>query len=239
MIQNPQVVADKSVLELGSGTGVCGIVAAQLGAQQVYLTDCVEKVLQILLESVELNVKFEGTQDLDEQGDFEDAESVDELDFQPSWDEGNMHVRYYDWEQSLNFLDNKSYHLQQQIQTFVPGLNQDDKFDVVIGAEVMYEQEHADFVAAAIKHKLEQNGICIICCAVRDLGVFTHFEKQCQKREIMFKKCQISESEIGDDGLIKKSKDYEGGFVIYYLQHLNSGVDWEAFGMQMQQMQLE
>ena len=35
LVQKPDLVRGRAVLELGSGCGLCGIVADQLGAQQV------------------------------------------------------------------------------------------------------------------------------------------------------------------------------------------------------------
>ncbi len=37
LIEHPGIIASKSVLEIGSGCGLCGIVAAKLGAAQVLL----------------------------------------------------------------------------------------------------------------------------------------------------------------------------------------------------------
>lgn len=35
LVENPRLVEGKEVLEIGAGTGLCGIVAAKLGAAQV------------------------------------------------------------------------------------------------------------------------------------------------------------------------------------------------------------
>jgi Lysine methyltransferase len=35
LLDNPEAVRDKAVLEVGSGTGLCGVFAAKLGAMQV------------------------------------------------------------------------------------------------------------------------------------------------------------------------------------------------------------
>eukprot|EP00891_Asterochloris_glomerata_P003696 jgi/Astpho2/3696/Aster-04885 len=48
LVDNPALVRGRRVLELGSGTGLCGIVAAKLGAAEVLMTDNEPKVLAIL-----------------------------------------------------------------------------------------------------------------------------------------------------------------------------------------------
>ena len=39
LFNNPAIVANRSVLDLGSGTGLVGLVAAYLNARHVYLSD--------------------------------------------------------------------------------------------------------------------------------------------------------------------------------------------------------
>ena len=50
LVRNPQVIDGKKVVELGSGSGFCGLVAAKLGAT-VTLTDAHSGVLQLLEET--------------------------------------------------------------------------------------------------------------------------------------------------------------------------------------------
>ncbi|KAF7980895.1 hypothetical protein HWV62_36077 [Athelia sp. TMB] len=50
----PSVVQDKKILEVGSGTGLVGLVAAALGARQVWITDQLP-LLEIMRQNVTLN----------------------------------------------------------------------------------------------------------------------------------------------------------------------------------------
>ena len=54
---NPAAVDGKLVLELGCGTGLCGLVASRLGAKAVLLTDGVDPVLERAQRNIEANVQ--------------------------------------------------------------------------------------------------------------------------------------------------------------------------------------
>mmetsp|Transcript_24905 Transcript_24905/g.40357 ORF Transcript_24905/g.40357 Transcript_24905/m.40357 type:complete len:244 (-) Transcript_24905:868-1599(-) len=51
----PELVKGKRVLELGSGTGLCGITLALLGAEQVVMTDYNDKAVKLLQGNIDLN----------------------------------------------------------------------------------------------------------------------------------------------------------------------------------------
>jgi predicted nicotinamide N-methyase len=51
----PELVRGKRVLELGSGTGLCGLAVALLGARQVVLTDYNDPAMELLADNVALN----------------------------------------------------------------------------------------------------------------------------------------------------------------------------------------
>jgi predicted nicotinamide N-methyase len=53
--QIPHEIAGKTILELGSGTGVCGFVCATLGAKKVYVSDRDPGVLELLQHNKEQN----------------------------------------------------------------------------------------------------------------------------------------------------------------------------------------
>ena len=55
LIADAALVRDKDVLELGAGVGMCGFVAARLGARSVTLSDFEEPLLLALEKSAELN----------------------------------------------------------------------------------------------------------------------------------------------------------------------------------------
>ena len=61
LVANPSLVEGRKVIELGCGTGLCGMVAARLGASTVLLTDGVDPVLERAARNVERNGLVEGS----------------------------------------------------------------------------------------------------------------------------------------------------------------------------------
>jgi hypothetical protein len=57
---HPSIVRGQRVLEIGAGCGVCGILAAKLGAEAVVLTDYCDPVLLLLRECMHLNAAHSG-----------------------------------------------------------------------------------------------------------------------------------------------------------------------------------
>eukprot|EP00924_Labyrinthula_sp_SR-Ha-C_P001277 maker-scaffold_7-snap-gene-19.84-mRNA-1 protein AED:0.14 eAED:0.14 QI:60/0.5/0.33/1/0/0/3/0/239 len=56
--ENPLIVEDKAVLELGSGTGLTGFMISKLGAKLTVLTDCCKKSLDVIETGVQQNILF-------------------------------------------------------------------------------------------------------------------------------------------------------------------------------------
>ncbi|BDA50707.1 probable protein N-terminal and lysine N-methyltransferase EFM7 at N-terminal half [Coccomyxa sp. Obi] len=135
LVQKPALVQKKTVLEIGAGTGLCGIVAAKLGAAQVTLTDYEGPVLRLLRESVAANASCAAASSgcpLEAEGISPDCYEVNDLEFDPEdaeecddlddfllgagkesasktlyWDLDNMRVRHMDWNDDLDRLQGK------------------------------------------------------------------------------------------------------------------------------------
>lgn len=146
--RDASLVRGRRVLEIGAGCGVCGIVAAQQGAAAVVLTDNVPAVLDNLRACIHLN----GAAD------------------EKRWDDGAMHVRHLDWEESLHpgSAANANACTPSRHGDGAPKVAMDDTFDVILGTDVLYEPDMASLVAAVLTHRLRPGGEAHICCAVRD-----------------------------------------------------------------------
>lgn len=125
LIQHPEHIVDKTVLEIGAGVGACGILAGKIGAHAVVISDYVDQLLLNLQEALLLNFPHaESGTTLGQPGcttqhkeeevlavswerkriDMHTAantqtmeESVDEK----AWTVGHVGVRFVDWEDSL------------------------------------------------------------------------------------------------------------------------------------------
>lgn len=126
LASNPEIVKEKSVLEIGAGCGACGFLAAKLDARQVVLTDYVDQLLLNLRDALHLNgfgevQTIEGVDSPD--GDHNDAEDneQDAADVKESsqtvslmtdskanaWNCGHVAVRFIDWIDSLEWVNDK------------------------------------------------------------------------------------------------------------------------------------
>lgn len=161
---------------------------------QVFLTDCVPSVLHNLRSCAMMNYEpSTAPLDLD---DLSDASTVSDLDFgdlsiqdsheRVQWDMGNMCVRYFDWSKSTTHsygaVENSSTAYSQTsvnkpesdwpgvntLQDLPACLNPGEGFDVILGADVIYEAEHAGLIAAVISHRLKKCGRCLVIGAIRE-----------------------------------------------------------------------
>ncbi|KAI8872248.1 hypothetical protein GQ42DRAFT_153797 [Ramicandelaber brevisporus] len=123
---------DKDILELGTGTGLAGISLAaclsqrQQSPQSITLTDYHDGVLQNAKMNVEANID----------------ESVQQ----------RVRLAKLDWKRLAS--DDTAAVTDESTNSVFPELDGDSKFDVIIGADVVYSLEMATLVPRVINHHL-------------------------------------------------------------------------------------
>lgn len=104
--------------------------------------------------------------------------NLGELTLEENWSSENMLVRYLDWAESLpeesrvnndELQDVLSEIAANEHPDDVPAhLGPDESFEVILGTDVIYEDEHAKLVAAVLHHRLVKHGKGLVAGAVRE-----------------------------------------------------------------------
>lgn len=146
-------VRERTVLELGAGCGAVGLAAAQLGAPSVVLSDNQPEVLRTLRATLALN-RIEPpcrarVARVDWAAEVGDLEHVPELD-------------------PLVVLARADGPASADAEG---GLGADERFDLILGSDVVYEASHPRLVAGLAARRLARGGLLVLAVAVRSLPV--------------------------------------------------------------------
>ena len=130
-------IAGSKVLELGAGLGLCGIVAHHLGAAQVVMTDGDTQTLQQMRDNVRENpiLGVIGGGDDDDDAGVEETETKNKKST-------SIECRQLIW--------GSSAHMEFFQSTY-------GRFDIILGAGVIYTQESMDPLFDTVVQLLEQN----------------------------------------------------------------------------------
>eukprot|EP00912_Choanoflagellata_sp_UC4_P000530 UC4_evm2s330 len=159
----------KSVIELGAGLSLPGLMAAKLGASHVVLTDLLPAMLLPLRKIVEAN-------------DFESKVLVKQLDWV---EDAKLSVENCSMRYDGNSYTNESYLLNQQNKMHMKGsysvISDSEKFDIVLAADCLYERHHPLALVLTIKKRLKKvkGAMAIIAYAVRDEEVYSKESMAC------------------------------------------------------------
>lgn len=136
-VSHPSLFEGKSVLELGSGLGLSGLAAAHAGAVRVCLTDA----LPAIVANLERVIEHNGVAGCDVTARL--------LDWWDGCDGAQRCSTHTSMEEHL--LATQSGDRQDRL------LARDERFDVVLAAEVMYESYHARALPRTIARRLRRD----------------------------------------------------------------------------------
>ncbi|KAK3270562.1 hypothetical protein CYMTET_21045 [Cymbomonas tetramitiformis] len=242
----PSLLAGKRVLELGAGVGVCGLLARELGAERVVLTEALfPGVLKNLADSAAFHC--EAASDLPpdtcpgEDAPYRTAKGVPCMRWHPDgrgtgthvspgdlrFDYGNVSVRYLDWSEEDDKVTESSL-----APGLPPRLPPDEKFEVILVCDCLYEMEHATWLPLAIASRLAPHGRCHILCPVRYEDMFKAFRSNIRSRGLRVS-VEVAQDSEWDRAGIRGSAEYPGGFTRLRIEWLTSpATDWDRTHME-------
>ena len=80
------------------------------------------------------------------------------------WDAANMAIRFLSWDGASPSPESSG----RSKDPLPPPLAKDDAFDVILGSEILYEEQHAWQVPNLLRQRLAHGGRCLIAGAVRE-----------------------------------------------------------------------
>ncbi|KAI8111253.1 hypothetical protein M9434_004825 [Picochlorum sp. BPE23] len=205
MVDDPALcVEGKDVLEVGAGCGACGFLAGKMGAHQVVVSDYVDQLLLNLKEALHRN-EFPGQQ----VGDRDQE-----------WNNGNVAVRFIDWEDSVALLEQQTpvdikspAALDGESSRIVaPGVPEESKFDIILGTDVLYEWPMVQSLSATLQHRLRPDGTAYICNAVRDQAMFDAFIDSMRSRHLDVSVSHLDTETTHEQESFCREQEYEGGY---------------------------
>eukprot|EP00898_Chlorokybus_atmophyticus_P002001 jgi/Chlat1/2801/Chrsp187S02964 len=178
LARHPSNIIGKRVLELGAGLGVCGFVAAAIGAKEVVFTDVVSSVLRNL-EATCTQFKStlqSSTMERDLLPEKKAMQSSD--DIRPA-----LRVSYLSWDREQSLLHEGCPREEATSTSNGHGhsdfdaLADDEAFEVIIGSDLLYDDSHAASLPAVVKRRLSlsANASCYLVLAIRFNDLLTRF----------------------------------------------------------------
>ncbi|KAK3287138.1 hypothetical protein CYMTET_5337 [Cymbomonas tetramitiformis] len=199
MLEHEHLFAGKQVLELGSGTGLCGFLASRLGGR-VTLSDGEESVVENLKKTAVLN-QLEASCHC--AGWFHSKESAAQAQplgsgtgmAQPlgsgnDRQDGTLRVAQLEWGCATS----------TQAQPRATGsprsdLERSERFDTVLGCEVLYTAAQVEPLAGTLHERLTGTGMAALMLGVRDRVLLRTFLAQVEQRGLVATTTQMQPGE--------------------------------------------
>jgi predicted nicotinamide N-methyase len=171
------LVHDRSVLELGAGTGLSGIATAVLGASRVLLTD-LEYTVENLRRNIDLNAAV-----ITASKQHEDIEVYETNGAAiASYSSNNIDVAVLDWANKSTYslgphdvrtssiIDNNSNINEDGDEGSSYGASTSDRgWDLVIGADIVWLEELVPLLVRALEGVCSENTLVLLSHQVREL----------------------------------------------------------------------
>jgi protein-lysine N-methyltransferase EEF2KMT len=191
LFEDPAFVRGQSVLELGAGVGLCGLLAAKLGARRVALTDFEPALLDSLVLAARDN-RAPG-----------DAET---------------RVARCDWREEASPTDDAAADASSDDAAalaaaaarggWLPRLGAGETFDRIVGSDLVYERTHAETLPHVLRERLARpNGVAMLFGAVRDRALLDALVDGAETFGLDVDQTKVAENK--NDAL----DWYEGGYV--------------------------
>ncbi|KAK3236263.1 hypothetical protein CYMTET_53583 [Cymbomonas tetramitiformis] len=185
-----EMIQGKTVLELGAGPGLPGLVCHLLGAREVTMSDCVPAIQQSLTYSSHLHTRTRGVEQ-----------------------SGTVHVVHVDWRQEkANYLGEQWQEAPTHKVGAAEGVNAEkvrhdtkklklldpeERFDVIVGSDLLYDIEHSRSLPYAIAQRLHPvTGRCIIVASLRRNDLLNTFSKEVQLAKLQMKVTKLTQADF-------------------------------------------
>ncbi|BBM98317.1 hypothetical protein MPTK1_1g12550 [Marchantia polymorpha subsp. ruderalis] len=217
LIEIPSLVKNKRVLELGSGCGLCGLLASKLGASEVVLTDYLPSLLLNLRRNVSLfrnqrkeiqrqfsyssrSVSYDNhitcVMAEDSVGPRVDTSQDDYLfPGETSTSTRTIRLRTLDWLESPGTQEPPLSFANLDLQ-LPPRISTEQVFDVVMGSDVIYEERLIQpLVATMSRHLAKPHGKGLIVAPIREKRLLEVFLKEVEHYKMRATVVQVEASE--------------------------------------------
>lgn len=190
LFADPAFVRGQSVLELGAGVGLCGLLAAKLGAKTVALTD----FEPALLDSLALAVR-----DNRAPGDAETR--VARCDWREERRRAEAETEAADAD-----ADDDALAAAAARGGWLPALPFRETFDRIVGSDLVYERTHAETLPFVLRARLAKPlGVATLVGAVRDRALLDALVAGAGALGL-----DVAETKVAEN---KNDDWYEGGYV--------------------------
>lgn len=163
--KNADMLKNSTVLELGSGVGLCGIAVSHLCSAQRYIfSDCHPAVMNALVENVKIN---SGAEYSDQDSDSHLSPFNERVMWSGKLKETKVAVAHLPWEDIID------EHLAPAISP-----------DFVIASDVVYDPGLFGVLSRTIKEFINTGSQVILACTERNSGTLQEFLKKLEALDL-------------------------------------------------------